>query len=146
NLHAISTARFTDDSRFLLTMGDGILRAWEATTGRQVAWIVRQYAHDFDLRGNLLVAAGAHDSRLWRFDFAGGVFATSNGKEDWILARFSDAASRFVTASYDGLVRVWEIANDRPRVICSIPNAGNLRSAAISSGGDKVLIGAVDGT
>jgi len=145
NVHAIAFAMFTDDSRFLVTLGDGMLRAWDAGTGRPVAWIVRLYAHDFDLRGNRIITAGAHDSRLWKFDFAGGVFATSN-TDDWILARFSDAAPRLVTASYDGPVRVWEIANGVLQQIWTLPKSGNLRSVAINREGNKVITGLRDGT
>ncbi|HEY6139334.1 MAG TPA: hypothetical protein VI670_16345 [Thermoanaerobaculia bacterium] len=145
NVHAVTSALFTDDSRFLLTLGDGMLRAWDAATGRPVAWVLRLYARDFDVAGNFVVAVGAHDMRLWKFDFAGGVISTSAADQDWILVRFSDAAPRFVTASYDGPVRIWQIEHGRPRVIWSLPGVPKLRSVAIDREGARIITGALNG-
>lgn len=140
NLHSVTQVLFTDDSRFAVTLGDGMIRAWDATTGRHVAWIARRNAHDFDLRGNSLIVADEHDSRLWAFDFAGGVLLPAQRPDDEImLARFSDSALRFVTASFGGPVRVWEIANGAPRVIWSVPEGGRVDALAITRDGEHIL-------
>jgi WD40 repeat protein len=140
NLHSVTKVCFTDDSRFVVTLGDGMIRAWDANTGRQIAWIARRNARGFDLRGNFLIVGGDHDSRLWTFDFAESVLLTAQATTDEImLARFSDSALRFVTASFGGPVRLWEIVNGDPRVVWSVREGGKVDALAINRRGDRIL-------
>jgi WD40 repeat protein len=146
NLHGLVGARFTDDGRHVLTEGDGAIRVWDAATGRAAAWIVRDRVRDFDLRGDSIVTAHSTGVRLWKFDTGvGKIVRSDTSGVNVIQTAFSAAAPRFVTASSEGPLQVWEIANGRARVIWSVANGGRFRSAAISRDGKRVLTGVVDG-
>jgi WD40 repeat protein len=140
NLHSLTNACFTDDSRFVVTLGDGMIRAWDAATGRQLAWIVRRNARALDLRRGLLLVASEHDTLLWSFDFAGSVLLPHDLPNDEIThARFSEAAPRFATAGFSGPIRLWQIEYGVARVIWSNAANSKVDQLAVSREGERIL-------
>jgi WD40 repeat protein len=146
NVHLLTAAMFTSDSRFLVTLGDGMIRAWDAASGRSAGWLVRRQARDFDLQGELFVAADDRACRLWTLDLAGSVLLPASSNDDNIaVASFSERAPRFATAGVRSPLRVWGIDGQAARLIWSAP-AGEVQALAVSRDGRRVLTGGHGGT
>lgn len=157
----IRTLAYSPDGKHIASGGaDGLIRLWDAASGREVR-AFRGHPHwisalCFSPDGRLLLSCGEWTGRLFFWDVASGKLlrtCLSAPQEDHAAARvhaFAFAPTGKVVASVDGLglVHCWEAATGKHLRICA-GRPGIVRSASVafSPDGKKVAAGdSRDGT
>jgi WD40 repeat protein len=137
-----------DGARIVTSDRDGSVRLWDARTGAELHALAagppgaRVYAASFGRDGKRVVTAAATAGALWdaatgarlaTFQHAGGVLAAELGPGD-----------RAVTASDDGVVRLW--APDGTLAHTLLGHAGAVAAVHFSADGALLATAGVDGT
>jgi eukaryotic-like serine/threonine-protein kinase len=141
---------FRRDGRQLASGGgDGVVRIWDATTGRELHALrghsgpLHRLAYSPD--GRLLATAGDRTVRLW--DPAAGrellAFRGHNGLV-WGVA-FSPDGRRLASGGDDGAVRVWDAATGAMLLVLA-GHADRIPDVAFSADGRRLASGSWDGT
>ncbi len=151
-----------DGSKVITASDDGTLRLWNlasgSTTGRLSQEGSNLFGAAFDRAGTRVVTSVRDNTaRIWKVgDLVAGGNVLVTGDEsgvvelphrDWVLnAAFSVDGSKVVTASRDGIVRVWTSDGHarEPVRVFEHPNAPTVYSAAFSPDGSRIVTAASD--
>jgi WD40 repeat protein len=150
----ITSASFSPDGTYVLTAGaDGVARVWDWESGRKPVELLLEDASSnplvtagFSRTGRFVVTAGAALVRVWEWAPEPTLLATLRQPSAPILgAVFSPDERLVVTASQDGLARIWDWrVSAEPRAVLRPQPALPMLSIAFSSDGRFVATGSRD--
>ncbi|QEH32060.1 Serine/threonine-protein kinase PknB [Aquisphaera giovannonii] len=147
----VHLVRYSPDGRwFVSSDGDGNLRFWESSTGREVHTV---HAHadaiwglDFS-RDGLRLASGSYDRsvKVWNLLVGSPECRTLRGHKSRVhMAIFSTDGSHVASSSVDGTVRIWNLDSGAPPRILK-GNGVQLYSVAYDPDGKSIAAVAHDG-
>ncbi len=149
---------FSPDGKILATAsGNGDVRLWHVTTGRQIGPTMyvtnSKDAKDvaFSPDGRLLAAVGAYGTRLWSVATQNPISTPISGLGQTIrygvdALAFSPDGKVIATAGSDGTVRLWDVATERQ--IGTTMHAGSAKAdgVAFTPDGKTLVTTDTDGT
>jgi WD40 repeat protein len=143
-------AAFSPDGKRVLTVGSGIARIWNATSGREVLAFGTEdggmICAAFSPDGKLVVAAGANGDAGILDSGTGEEIHRLKGHECIIMCvAFSSDGKQVLTAGRDGTVRTWDTKTGR-ELFAFRGHETVIYSAQFSPDGSRVLTGLEDGT
>ncbi len=114
----IRTVAFSPDGKQMLTASeDHTVRLWDVATRQEISTLKRNpetdYIADFSTDGQMLVVEGTNQDRTIKLFNASteAELATFKGNTDGIISfSFSPDRKRFITGSWDGNVRLWDVS------------------------------------
>ena len=135
-----------DGSRVVTGLADGVLRLWDADTGRVVGALQSEHnnaigAVAFAPDGRHLVS-GSDDGmlRIWSLATSQPVGLPLSGHSSYVNSvAISGDGTRIVSAGGDGSLRVWSLPQGR--LLLTVPNAhdGGASDAAFTSDGQRIV-------
>jgi WD40 repeat protein len=139
----VNSASFSPDGKRVATAWNwGIVRIWDARTGRELAvlrghqgWaIVAVFSPD----GRRVLTAGQDNARLWDAE-TGREVAALTAHLTWLQSgSFSPDGTRVLTGSGDGTARLWD--TETGHEIAALKSDGRIvRRASFSADGSRVL-------
>ena len=150
----VTSASFSPDGTYVLTgCADGVARVWEWESGRKPVSLQLEGASSdplvaaaFSRSGRFVVTASAFVARVWEWAGEPRLLASLRQPGAPILgAVFSPDERLVVTASQDGLGRIWDWrASAVPRAVLRPQPALPMLSVAFSADGRYVATGSRD--
>jgi hypothetical protein len=154
----IHCAALSPDGTQILTGADAptehgtpLMRLWDAKTGKEIRRFPGPTAriHDvaFSPNGQLCVSCGAFgDNTLRVFDLASGKELHRMAHPDGLnLGAFLPDGQRYLTTSYDGVIRAWDVRNGQ-KLFSFKAHTGAANAVAVSRDGRYALSGGADKT
>lgn len=147
---------YSADGSRLVTVEDGLLIAWDATTGEVIRQIDTGHGvndHVVSPDGRLVAVAwnpgGSGVIDIWDLDEAvddddlsPSIVLTGQSNEIWVLA-FNPNGRLLASASRDGTSRVWDIATGE--IVLVLPHGVQLRSVVFHPSGNSLLTSDITG-
>ncbi|KAG5178330.1 WD40-repeat-containing domain protein [Tribonema minus] len=111
----ISDVAWTQDSRYVATASDDkLLKVWDVETGQCLHSYAGHSHHvfccNFDMRGSAMLVSGSYDEhvKVWDVRHAKEVRTLASHSDPVTAADFNLDGSCIVSASHDGLIRIWD--------------------------------------
>ncbi|TVQ23117.1 MAG: hypothetical protein EA383_14620, partial [Spirochaetaceae bacterium] len=162
---AVTDASFDPSGRFLVTASlDFTASVWDILSGQELLILEHPLpsvpgAGVFEARFSPLNTqiitragvpafgrtAGDHYATIWHSETGAPIFNVSDHQGLVSLVAFSDDGRLFLTASWDGTVRVYDAASGELRTVLR-RNSDPITAAAFSASGTYVVTGSSDGT
>ena len=149
-----ATASWSPDGSLIATAGhDGLVRTWDARSGRPVDEFLVDVAGVNDVEwapdGSRLIAAGnSGTAELWEIDQGGGQRLLSlagrgaSAEQAW----FDLDGSRVLGIDHAGVARLWDVGLSGDAELMNLPAAGDLESdLAYSTDGRSLVASAPEG-
>ena len=142
---AVTWAAFHPDGTRLATVSENSrVRIWDVSSGAVVGPILQHPAPIISITysqdgARLLARCTDKTLRIW--DAASAtLIATIDLESGAMASAFSPDGGHVVTASHDGLARVWDVRSTLPRVFDENPRGGRIYEAAYSSDGLHIAL------
>jgi RNA polymerase sigma factor (sigma-70 family) len=138
---------YSADGKVLASAGAGVIRLWDAATGRELRELPGARGFALSADGKRLASSGDMDPerllvRIWDTTTGKELFRLRGHKDEIFTLAFSPDGNLLATGSFDSTLRLWDPVNGKEvRVLTE--GQGRIHKVAFTSDG-KTLISAED--
>ncbi|MHB8645163.1 MAG: nSTAND1 domain-containing NTPase [Thermomicrobiales bacterium] len=145
-----SAAYSPDGTRIVSAGADGMVRVWDAATGRQLLALHGHtgtvYSAMYSPDGKQIVTAGQdRTAKVWGAESGKELLSLRGHSGTVISAAYNPSGSLIVTASADSTAKVWNAQTGQEMRTIS-GQAGPMSSARFSPDGSRIITASADGT
>lgn len=145
----VTSAAFSPDGVRIISTGEGVMKIWDAATGRERTVIKAQEDYSFQYAAfspdgkRILTDSGGAKAKIWSISTKKEITSLV-GHTDFVHeGAFSRDGKYVVTASSDSTAKIWDATTGKERITLK-GHEGNVESVAFNSDGERVLTASGD--